>query len=77
MIIEIEDKGIGIAKGDLDKIFDKLYRVPTGNIHNVKGFGLGLNYVQAVISKHKGSVKVSSKIGSGTVFSVCLPKNIT
>lgn len=77
LIIQVKDNGIGIAKDDIGKIFDKLYRVPTGNIHNVKGFGLGLNYVKAVITRHKGSVKVNSKIGSGTVFSVCLPKNVT
>lgn len=73
LIIEIADKGIGMTKEHSKRIFDQFYRVPTGNLHDVKGFGLGLNYVQDIIKKMNGTVKVSSEKDRGTTFEISLP----
>ena len=73
VIISIADEGIGMTKDQSKRIFDQFYRVPTGNLHDVKGFGLGLNYVQDIITQMNGNIKVQSEKDKGTEFIITLP----
>jgi len=73
VVVKIMDNGIGIDKLHHVKIFDKLYRVPTGDVHNVKGFGLGLSYVKSIVELHKGHIKVESNLQKGSAFILHLP----
>ncbi|MHC1706439.1 MAG: sensor histidine kinase [Bacteroidales bacterium] len=76
IIVSVRDNGIGISKSNQKKIFDKLFRVSTGNIHDVKGFGLGLSYVKFIVEKHGGKIAVDSDLNKGSTFSVFLPMHM-
>jgi len=73
--LSIEDRGIGIPSKSLKHIFDKFYRVPSGKVHDVKGFGLGLTYVKYIVDAHKAIITIESKAGSGSTFTITIPKD--
>ena len=73
VILTIKDQGIGISKEDLAKVFDKFYRVPKGNVHDVKGHGLGLSYVKHIVDDHQAEIFVKSNKGEGTTFIIEVP----
>jgi two-component system phosphate regulon sensor histidine kinase PhoR len=73
LILTVRDHGIGIHKKDLPFIFDRYYRVSTGNVHNVKGFGLGLTFVKKIVERHRGTITLKSKPGEGTEFIISIP----
>ena len=73
LLFTIQDNGVGIAKEYQSKIFNKFFRIPSGNTHNVKGHGLGLNYVKQVVEKHNGEISLESDVGDGTRFQIAFP----
>ena len=75
ILIKISDKGMGMNNNVKEKIFDKFYRETKGNVHNVKGHGLGLSYVKKIIDLHFGTINVDSKLGEGSTFLIKFPLN--
>lgn len=73
IVLEIQDNGIGVGEENQKRIFQKFFRVPTGNIHDVKGFGLGLNYVKQIVEAHRGKISLESVVGNGCTFKVFIP----
>ena len=72
--LRVQDHGMGIAKEDQKHVFERFYRVSTGDVHDVKGFGIGLSYVAEVVRLHRGTITLESELGKGTTFIVTLPR---
>ena len=75
IFVEVEDNGTGISNEDQNKIFDKFYRITSGNVHNTKGTGLGLTLVKHIVDAHKGKIKLTSELGKGSTFRLTFPLN--
>jgi two-component system phosphate regulon sensor histidine kinase PhoR len=73
LYVSIVDRGIGIAESHQKHLFKKFYRVPSGNVHDIKGFGLGLHYVKKIMQMHNGDIRVESELGKGSSFILQLP----